>query len=116
MNLLQLVNSEGVWVRLEEESAEKYCFGSTTQAWSLAINKQGVMYMKTDSDFEINSPENKGYDFSLPSASHEGYNFATHNFSSVDTANSAAPFIFGTHTRNDLTGTELHTFTVKLLY
>ena len=118
-------------MRLEEESANKYCFGSTTEAWSLAISKQGAIYMKTETEFENETTRKKcivnesgdslgtkGYDFSVPSASHERFNFATHNFTSSastfgDALNLSNPFIFGTHSQNELAGNQKKLLSIK---
>ena len=75
----------------------KYCFDrgrvAEGEAWSLAINKHGVTYMKIEQDLENDpmekkpavpdpsvSPNHKGFDFSVPSVSHEGFNFTTQTY------------------------------------
>ncbi|KAL7297667.1 hypothetical protein TKK_0009333 [Trichogramma kaykai] len=52
-------NKYGTWVRIDNESASKYCFSSEGEAWSLAINKHGVVYMKITHDNELNTMEKK---------------------------------------------------------
>ncbi|XP_031781072.1 E3 ubiquitin-protein ligase MYCBP2 isoform X6 [Nasonia vitripennis] len=85
------VNRYGTWVRISSDSASKYCFENDGEAWSLAINKHGVAYMKitqdTDEDIankkqvladltptnQYQTPNHKGYDKSpsMPSGSQE---------------------------------------------
>ncbi|EFN81009.1 Probable E3 ubiquitin-protein ligase MYCBP2 [Harpegnathos saltator] len=124
------VNHEGTWVRIDDDSVAKYCFdkgrGVDGEAWSLAINKHGVIYMKIEQDLENDpiekkpmipeptvSPSNKGFDFSIPSVSHEGFNFTTQNYTS-DTTESVEgcntnPFVFGSYNQHDSPGSERFT-------
>lgn len=103
----------------------KFCFDTEGEAWSLAVNKKGIIYMKSEQDLEVDpiekksaieeisaSPSNKGFDkgfdFSNPSGSHDGFNFSAQNFSpstvgSGDAGNSN-PFVFGTHSQHDSLG------------
>lgn len=111
-------------MRIDDDSVTKYCFdkGRSTEAWSLAINKQtGVIYMKLEQDLEndpvekkpipdpaISPSSNKGFDFSVPSVSHEGFNFTTQNYT-PDTAESIEgcntnPFVFGSYNQHDSPG------------
>lgn len=104
----------------------KYCFDkgrmAEGEAWSLAINKHGVTYMKTEQDLENDSvekkpivadpsvsPNHKGFDFSVPSVSNEGFNFTAQNYT-PGTAESGEgsntnPFIFGSYNQHDSPGT-----------
>ncbi|XP_014476553.1 PREDICTED: E3 ubiquitin-protein ligase MYCBP2 isoform X5 [Dinoponera quadriceps] len=125
------VNHEGTWVRIDDDSVTKYCFdkgrgGVDGEAWSLAINKHGVIYMKIEQDLENDpiekkpmipdpaaSPTNKGFDFSIPSVSHEGFNFTTQNYTpdtteSVEGCNTN-PFVFGSYNQHDSPGSERFT-------
>lgn len=119
------MNNEGTWVRIDDDSMTKYCFdkgrGVEGEAWSLAVNKNGVIYMKFEQDIENDSiekkpmipdptvsPSNKGFDFSIPSVSHEGFNFTAQNYT-PDTADSVEgcntnPFIFGSYNQHDSPG------------
>ncbi|XP_015429888.1 PREDICTED: E3 ubiquitin-protein ligase MYCBP2-like [Dufourea novaeangliae] len=121
------VNSEGTWVRIDDEAMSKYCFDrgrvAEGEAWSLAISKQGVTYMKTENDLEndtaekkpivvdpSDSPNHKGFDFSVPSVSHEGFNFTAQNCT-PGTAESGEgsntnPFIFGSYNQHDSPGSD----------
>jgi len=124
IHLLQCVNHEGTWVRIDDDSVTKYCFDKSRdiEAWSLAINKQtNVIYMKLEQDLENDpiekkpmipdpavSPSNKGFDFSVPSVSHEGFNFTTQNYTpdtaeSIDSCNTN-PFVFGSYNQHDSPG------------
>lgn len=123
----QLVNGEGTWVRIDDESTGKFCFDTEGEAWSLAINKHSVAYMKLDQpeitendqgaekhttpgDPSFPAGNNKGFDFSTPSGSHEGFNFTAPNFTpgtggSADAANNTNPFVFGSYSQHDSPGT-----------
>lgn len=48
--LHQFENRYGTWVRIDSDSAGKFCFETEGEAWSLAINKHGVAYMKITQD------------------------------------------------------------------
>ncbi|XP_011315230.1 E3 ubiquitin-protein ligase MYCBP2 isoform X2 [Fopius arisanus] len=89
------MNGDGTWVRIDDESASKYCFNEG-EAWSLAVNKHGMVHMKIvntkdELDSDVNgiqgskdlpagSPLTKGFDFSTPSGSNEGlFNFTCQN-------------------------------------
>ncbi|XP_034938609.1 E3 ubiquitin-protein ligase MYCBP2-like isoform X2 [Chelonus insularis] len=106
------VNSDGTWVRISDESAAEYCY-SDGEAWSLAIDKNGVTRMKVNHDVEIEPPEKrtpyavenikspgKAFEFSTPSGSREGFVFTTPNFSAgigsgtSDQYESTNPFVF----------------------
>lgn len=114
-------------MRIDEESMAKYRFDKGRsadggEAWSLAICKQGVTYMKIENDLENDaaekkpiiadpsvSPSHKGFDFSVPSVSHEGFNFTAQNYT-PSTAESAEGsntnlFIFGSYNQHDSPGT-----------
>ena len=122
----QFVNNEGTWVRMDDESMAKYCFrkgrAPEGEAWSLAVSKHGITYMKIEQDLEIDptekkpataadsseSPNQKGFDFSVPSVSHEGFNFTGQNLT-PGTAESGEgsntnPFVFGSYNQHDSPG------------
>ncbi|XP_043286736.1 E3 ubiquitin-protein ligase MYCBP2 isoform X2 [Venturia canescens] len=124
-----LVNGEGTWVRIDEESTGKYCFNTEGEAWSLAINKHGVAYMKVDQAETIEndigtldkravngdnifaSGNIKGFDFSTPSGSQEGFNFTAPNFApgtagSADSGNNTNPFVFGSYSQHGSPGSD----------
>lgn len=103
----------------------KYCFGkgrvAEGEAWSLAVSKHGVTYMKMDQDLEndpiekkpvaadpSSSPNHKGFDFSAPSVSHEGFNFTTQNYTpgtaESGEGSSTNPFVFGSYNQHDSPG------------
>ncbi|XP_043522651.1 E3 ubiquitin-protein ligase highwire-like [Frieseomelitta varia] len=124
------VNNEGTWVRMDDESMAKYCFrkgrAPEGEAWSLAVSKHGITYMKIEQDLETDpmekkpatadsseSPNQKGFDFSVPSVSHEGFNFTGQNLT-PGTAESGEgsntnPFVFGSYNQHDSPGSERFT-------
>ncbi|KAG7189537.1 hypothetical protein KM043_017228 [Ampulex compressa] len=117
-----LVNSEGTWVRIDDDSMTKYCFdkgrNAEGEAWSLAINKHGVTYMKNEQDLENDpaekklaapdpsvSPAAKGFDFSMPFLSPEAFNFTAQNYTpgtaESGEGGSTNPFVFGAYNQHD---------------
>ena len=46
-------------MRIDDDSASKYCFSNEGAAWSLAINKQGEAYMKIVQDSDEEAVEKK---------------------------------------------------------
>ena len=118
------MNSDGRWVRIDDESASKYCFDTESEAWSLAVNKSGVTYMKSEQELENDpvekrptmpesyfSPNHKGFDFSNPLDSQDGFNFSAQNFtpSTADSGDggNSNPFVFGTYNQHDSPGNYL---------
>lgn len=106
---------------MDDDAASKYCFNSEDEAWSLAINKHGVAYMKLEQELENDQAEKKhalpdgsfshdniGFDFSAPSGSNDGFNFTSRHFT-PSTAGSAEgnnvnPFVFGSYNQHDSPG------------
>ncbi|XP_026302017.1 E3 ubiquitin-protein ligase MYCBP2 isoform X8 [Apis mellifera] len=119
------VNGEGTWVRMDDESMAKYCFRkgrvAEGEAWSLAVSKHGVTYMKIEQDLEnepmerktaapdpsLSSPNHhhKGFDFSAPSVSHEGFNFTAQNLTpgtaDCGEGSNTNPYVFGSYNQHD---------------
>ena len=46
IHILQLVNSEGTWVKLDVESMQKYCHELNGEAWSLARDTHDILYIQ----------------------------------------------------------------------
>ncbi|CAG5134648.1 unnamed protein product, partial [Candidula unifasciata] len=72
------INSEGLWIRLSDESAHKYCHPSlASEAWSLVTGMDKVQYMQHESEFPFSSQEQDPFAFrSLPPQSQQGFQFA----------------------------------------
>ena len=69
--------AEGIWIRLSEESANKYCRKPVmSEAWSLVSGVDKVQYMHHESEFPFNG---RGFDpfafRSLPPQSQQGFDF-----------------------------------------
>lgn len=47
-----IVNSDGCWVLLDQDTREKYCFNHEGEAWSLAMGHNNVLYLGTVGDVE----------------------------------------------------------------
>nr|AOV18880.1 myc binding protein 2 [Lymnaea stagnalis] len=62
------INNDGIWIRLSEESAVKYCHSAlASEAWSLASGMDKVQYMQHESEFPFGSRGNDPFAFrSLP--------------------------------------------------
>jgi hypothetical protein len=44
----QAVNGEGTWVQLDKETMRKFCFNTEGEAWSLALGRSDVVYLKKE--------------------------------------------------------------------
>lgn len=110
---------------MDDESMAKYCFRkgrvAEGEAWSLAVSKHGVTYMKIEQDLEnepmerktaapdpsLSSPNHhhKGFDFSAPSVSHEGFNFTAQNLTpgtaDCGEGSNTNPYVFGSYNQHD---------------
>ncbi|GFN82137.1 myc binding protein 2 [Plakobranchus ocellatus] len=74
-----IMNSDGVWIRLSEESAHKYCQSQlATEAWSLVRGgRDDTQYMQHESEFPFGSQGQDPFSFrSLPPQSQQGFQFA----------------------------------------
>ncbi|XP_066580931.1 E3 ubiquitin-protein ligase MYCBP2 [Prorops nasuta] len=124
-----LINSEGTWVRIDEDSSNKFCFDKTRdmegEAWSLAIDKHFITYMKMEQDSDNEtvekkvvitdssvSPTHQGFDFCAPSMS-QGFNFSGQNFiptsAEVGESSGTNPFVFGSCNQYDSPGSDRFT-------
>ncbi|XP_047115899.1 E3 ubiquitin-protein ligase highwire-like [Schistocerca piceifrons] len=116
-----VVNAEGTWVQLDKETMRKFCFNTDGEAWSLALSRTDVIYLKKEGQVEseqmemqshttenIFSSPKRGFDFSQNTSSSlfsnsegAGFNFASPLPSSKDSsapgssASSTNPFVFG---------------------
>ncbi|XP_059170813.1 E3 ubiquitin-protein ligase MYCBP2-like isoform X4 [Physella acuta] len=70
------INSDGIWIRLSEESAAKYCHSSlASEAWSLVSGVDKSQYMQHESEFPFGSRGSDPFAFrSLPPQ--QGFQFA----------------------------------------
>ncbi|XP_055893471.1 E3 ubiquitin-protein ligase MYCBP2-like isoform X4 [Biomphalaria glabrata] len=62
------INNDGVWIRLSEDSAAKYCHSAlTSEAWSLVSGLDKVQYMQHESEFSFGTKGSDPFAFrSLP--------------------------------------------------
>lgn len=110
---------------MNDESIRKYCFRkgrvAENEAWSLAVSKHGITYMKIEQDFATDPvekkpavadpselPNQKGFEFCVPSVSHEGFNFTGQNLTPGTTesgeGSNTNPFVFGSYNQHDSPG------------
>lgn len=104
------VNPDGYWVLLDKTTAEKYCFNTDHEAWSLAIGPNNVLYLGnvTDKDscpqvsIEAERVSKKGFDFSynLPEASFSFGNQSVQSVTPKETI-STNPFVFGDSVKSE---------------
>ncbi|XP_056648043.1 E3 ubiquitin-protein ligase MYCBP2 isoform X1 [Diorhabda sublineata] len=106
------VNSDGCWVKLDRATKEKYCFSPETDAWSLAVGHNNVLYLGNVNEAE-GSPklvddgsrkQKRGFNFSLKS------NEANFLFSASGSIESEEllptnPFVFGEGAQPEYTKT-----------
>ncbi|XP_035827428.1 E3 ubiquitin-protein ligase MYCBP2 isoform X3 [Aplysia californica] len=73
-----VVTSEGVWIRLSEDSAHKYCLSPmASEAWSLVSGIDKAQYMQHESEFPFGGRGQDPFAFrSLPPQSQQGFDFA----------------------------------------
>jgi E3 ubiquitin-protein ligase MYCBP2 len=43
-----VVNGEGTWVQLDKDTMRKFCFNTEGEAWSLALSRSDVVYLRKD--------------------------------------------------------------------
>lgn len=102
------INSDGCWVMLDQATKEKYCFNTESEAWSLAIGQNNVLYLgninesddhpKLQSEGDNTSRKQKrGFNFSCK-LSETTFSFSAPKSSPLSTSSEAPstnPFIFG---------------------
>jgi hypothetical protein len=44
----QVVNGEGTWVQLNKDTMRKFCFNMEGEAWSLALSRSDVVYLRKE--------------------------------------------------------------------
>jgi hypothetical protein len=45
---IQVINGEGTWVQLDKDTMRKFCFNIEGEAWSLALSRSDVVYLRKD--------------------------------------------------------------------
>jgi hypothetical protein len=50
MSDFQVTNSEGTWIKLDAESGTHYCHDGEGEAWSLARDTDGIVYLQHELD------------------------------------------------------------------
>lgn len=60
---LQITNADGVWVKLDKESKQRYCFNMDGEAWTLIRSLTDTIYLQHENDgmFGAESDEEKSY-------------------------------------------------------
>jgi hypothetical protein len=43
-----VVNGEGTWVQLNKDTMRKFCFNMEGEAWSLALSRSDVVYLRKE--------------------------------------------------------------------
>ncbi|CAG7827587.1 unnamed protein product [Allacma fusca] len=59
----ECINNDGLWVKLDHSSQQKYCYTSEGEAWSLAVGKGDTIHLRLHDA----SKSKKGFDFSIAS-------------------------------------------------
>ena len=70
----KVANADGVWVRLDKESMQRYCHETGGEAWSLARGNDDILYLQHEADLleeaqEHQSPFNFGENMSQSTSS-----------------------------------------------
>lgn len=50
MYVAQRQTSEGLWVKLLPSSAQQYCSNNDFEAWSLAIDRHNIIYLRHEDE------------------------------------------------------------------
>uniref|UniRef100_T1JCF5 RCR-type E3 ubiquitin transferase n=1 Tax=Strigamia maritima TaxID=126957 RepID=T1JCF5_STRMM len=113
-----VVNSEGIWIKLDKDSMRRYCFNTDGEAWSLSLTRSDVMYLQHETDMtsleteeekklenDLNSlmQDAKGFDFSAAAQATSFSSFTQSQNSDLFlpgepdgmSSGSASPFVFG---------------------
>lgn len=43
-----MINGEGTWVQLDKDTMRKFCFNTEGEAWSLALSRSDVVYLRKE--------------------------------------------------------------------
>ena len=54
--MLQVVNVEGTWVRLDGDSVEQFCQNKEGEAWALARSRDNTAYLVHESLLGVSQP------------------------------------------------------------
>lgn len=110
------VNSDGCWVKLDQATKEKYCFNLDSEAWSLAIGQNNVLYLgsvndsdgvpKLTNDLDSSRKHKRGFNFSCSKPPETNFAFSAQTASPLISGNceeiaSTNPFIFGETAQHD---------------
>ena len=69
-------NSDGMWVKIDNESAEQYCHNIQGETWSLVSGREGIMYLQHEVDCPATHAEKDPFNFNmLPSSVTKGFDF-----------------------------------------
>ncbi|ESO93791.1 hypothetical protein LOTGIDRAFT_205644 [Lottia gigantea] len=69
----EVINQDGVWVKLDPESKDNYCFNKESEAWSLVCNVSGTAFLQHESDIADSDP----FSFNtLPQTVQRGFDFS----------------------------------------
>lgn len=88
--LFQITNADGVWVKLDKDSKQRYCFNMDGEAWTLIRSLTDTVYLQHESDamFGADSDDEKSYRgakfpsdqgsmFNSTGSTGKGFDFAT---------------------------------------
>ena len=78
LSLSQKTNTDGYWIKIDQESAESFCQTKKGEFWSLVQGKEGIVYLQHEHDIKegITPVENEPFSFSSPpNTSSVGFNF-----------------------------------------
>ena len=71
-----MANTQGVWVKLDEETKKRYCHEVEGEAWSLARGASDIIYLQHEADLTEIDAAVKPFSFSSPSPT-KGFDFTT---------------------------------------
>ena len=81
---IQVTNSEGTWIKLDSESGAHYCHDQEGEAWSLARDTDGIVYLQHELDAAAAPGSELGGELEDTAATvqasvspHKGFDFTT---------------------------------------
>lgn len=75
--LSQMVNNEGVWVKLDDESKKRYCHEVEGEAWSLARGVDDIFYIQHEANLSAEAEDTVKAFNAVSNVPAKGFDFTT---------------------------------------
>ncbi|KAK6172343.1 hypothetical protein SNE40_016020 [Patella caerulea] len=70
------INQDGVWVKLDPDSIDNYCFNKETEAWTLVCDNENSVFLQHESDVSDTADADPFCFNSLPQTVQRGFDFS----------------------------------------